>query len=54
MIKNLVTDKARIWDEDKSTTVEMLMDISKYFRGELNWDRGQPDEEFGNWFEEMA
>ena len=54
MIRNLVTDKARIWDEDKENIVLYLGDISAYFRGELNWDRGAPDESYASWFAEIA
>jgi hypothetical protein len=50
MIRNLVTDKARIWEEDKEYIFQALSDISAYFRGELNWDRGQPDESYASWF----
>ncbi len=40
MIRKLVTNKNEIWQEDKEACVEYLTDISQYFAGNLNWDKG--------------
>lgn len=54
MIRKLVTAKTKIWEEDREAAVEYLTDISLYFRGELNWDKGDPEESYADWFKDMA
>lgn len=54
MIRKLVTDKTKIWEEDREAAIECLTDISLYFKGELNWDKGDPDESYAEWFQERA
>ena len=54
MIRKLVTSKTKIWEDDREAAVEYLTDISRYFSGELNWDKGEPEESYAIWFKEMA
>lgn len=54
MIRKLVTCKNEIWQEDKDACVDYLTDISQYFAGNLNWDKGQPDQSYADWFKDLA
>ena len=54
MIRKLVTNKNEIWQEDKEACVDYLTDISQYFAGNLNWDKGQPDQSYADWFKDLA
>ena len=31
-----------------------MTDISEYFAGNLNWDKGSPDESYAEWFKDLA
>ena len=54
LIRQLVSDKAALWAEDRDTAVESLTEISLYFKGERSWDKGEPDESYADWFEDIA
>jgi len=54
LIKSLVKDKALIWDEDKDACHEFINEISEYFAGNRNWDKGEADESYAAWFKNVA
>lgn len=40
MIRKLVQQKTTIWEEDKAACYEYINEISEYFAGNRNWDKG--------------
>ena len=54
MIRKLVQQKAQIWDEDREACYEFINEISEYFAGNRNWDKGHVDESYATWFKNVA
>lgn len=54
MIRKLVESKSKIWDEDKEMCREYIHEISEYFAGNRNWDKGNVDESYATWFASVA
>jgi len=54
MIRKLVQAKAEIWDEDKAACHEYISEIAEYFAGQRAWDKGQVDETYSAWFQDVA
>ena len=59
MIRSLVSQKAKIWDDDKQFSYKYLHEISEYFAGNRNWDMdGQSDEQQAaqmcEWFRDVS
>ena len=50
----MVQQKARIWDEDRDACYEFINEVSEYFAGNRNWDKGHTDESYANWFKNVA
>ena len=54
MIRKLVQAKAQIWDEDREASREYIHEVSEYFAGNRNWDKGHVDESYATWFASVA
>jgi len=54
MIRLLVKNKTQIWDEDRAACHEFISEISEYFAGNRNWDKGGADESYAAWFKNVA
>lgn len=52
IISNLHENKQDYWDKDKSSSCEMMEEISEYFAGNRGFSKSK-DENYANWFKQM-
>jgi len=54
MIRNLITKKATIWEDDRETSRDFMFEVGEYFAGNRNWDKGEVDESYAAWFSSVS
>lgn len=54
ILTNLVSSKHQIWGEDKQKCYESMNEIAEYFSGNRNWGKDMLDENYANWFKNVA
>ena len=59
MIRRLVQQKGKIWEDDREQSYKMLYEVSEYFAGNRNWDMGgQTDQQQAaqmcEWFKDVS
>eukprot|EP00351_Strombidinopsis_sp_SopsisLIS2011_P005369 CAMPEP_0116873588 /NCGR_PEP_ID=MMETSP0463-20121206/4830_1 /TAXON_ID=181622 /ORGANISM="Strombidinopsis sp, Strain SopsisLIS2011" /LENGTH=156 /DNA_ID=CAMNT_0004515943 /DNA_START=917 /DNA_END=1387 /DNA_ORIENTATION=+ len=50
MLTNIVTQKAKIWEDDANKCEWYMNEISEYFAGNRKWGQNITDEQFASWF----